>query len=141
VARDHSAPKPESLEDDVGRLLLAIEAPPCGCKLKMRWRLVEVPDPSRTNPERTKTIRIRYMPRCPHVEAAEDGVPVDLWLELMRRYDRTSQSPRPYPVPSSDVANLYEPCARVRLYAERRARGEELFHPLDIHQRLRGAEA
>lgn len=131
--RQPAVPRPESIREPAGRVLAALEVPPCRCRLRMAFVRVRVPDPTPADPGRCRTLKVRYLPRCRHVGLADHEVPFEVWAELLRRLDPSGYAERPAPEPCLSPELLYQRC-RVALYARRRAAGQSLFHPLDAHQ-------
>src|SRR4051812_7074681 len=102
-----AAPLPLSADTALGRLLIALEAPECGCKLgpacQVAIDLARGKHTERVCPGPRKCQDcppgIDLENPCEHLEGAEHDVPLQVWESLLCDYDRAGMAQRPAPPP------------------------------------------
>ena len=125
-----AAPKPMRSQTELGRLLISMEIPDCGCHQPLT-RICAHPDdcPGESRCEVCPIALLGGEP-CDHVLDADHPIPIEHWAQLLLAYDYEGYTDRPL---DATPRRAVTSDARVALYVDRARRGVEIFHPGDRH--------
>jgi len=129
---------PRDLRTDtaLGRALIALEIPDCGCSLDPEHSCTGCRRPRHAPDDWEPCACCRgececLPPACPHVRDTDHGLSVERWAELLRAFDPSGYDDPP-PAAGASVATH---AARVALYEERAEIGLAIFSLADAHNR------